>query len=159
MLTNAQLATLKAAIVADSGLNALPNTADAATAIADAFNATASPDFIVWKTDLSARQVKSALVWTEFIARSPGEQAAFTLMIADGAIDPSDPNIRQGIADCFSGAGGAATRSALLAKGKRKATRAEKLFATGTGTTQDPAVLVVEGDIDYHEVRKARTLP
>lgn len=155
-LTPAQQATLKAAIIADEALNAQPNNSDGAFAIAAALNALASPAFLVWKSSVPTKDCKTAMIWTEFIARSAGEREAWTFMLSNGVINPSDANVRQGIADIFSGAGGATSRTNLLAISKRNATRAEKIFATGTGSDAVPAVMGREGALSYQDVEDAR---
>jgi len=42
----------------------------------------------------------------------------------------------------------------LIAAQKRAATRLEKVFATGTGTTATPGLLVVEGTVDELTIRR-----
>lgn len=157
MLTTSQLVTLKADILADPVLNAQPQNADGAFAIAAAYNLVASPVYVVWRTDLPIKDVKKAVVWTEYIGRSAGERGAFELMISNGILDASDANVRQGITDCFSGPSGAGTRANLTAVAKRSATRAEKLFATGTGSDAVPATMSFEGRLSYQDVEDARS--
>lgn len=156
MLTPAQLTTLKADINADPVLAAHPNNSDGAFAIAVAYNLPASPVFRVWKTNVPTAVCKQAMVWTEFIGRSVGERDAWVFMLSNGFINAADANVRQGVSDIFSGAGGAGSRTALLAISKRDATRAEKLFATGTGSDAVPAVMSFEGNLTYQDVDSAR---
>ena len=158
MLTTTQLQALKADITADPVLNAYPKNSDGAWAIAQAYNLEASPVFIVWKTDVPTSECKKAMVWTEYIGRSVGERDAWVFMLSNGTINAADPNIRQGIADIFSGPGGASSCVALLAIAKRNATRAEKLFATGTGLDASPATMTFEGTLSYQEVMNAWAL-
>lgn len=153
-LTTAQLALLKADILA--AFPGVPNTDDQNFAIADAYNLLASPAFIVWKSTLETKAVFDALEWTTFIGRSVGERDAFTLMMRNGVIDPSRPNIRQGFTDIFSGPSGATQRASLLVLAKRSATRAEKLFSTGTGTDALPATMTFEGNLSFSDVSAAR---
>lgn len=163
-LTTAQLASLKAAIAADPTLNALPNSSGDNWAIADAFGLPASPDFWVWRTDISESDCTARASvdgtnwsWTAYIARSQGERDGWGRMFSAGSIDASQANVRQAIADIFSGTGVAATqRTHLLTVARRKATRVEKLFATGTGSTAAPATMGREGPISYTDVTDAR---
>jgi hypothetical protein len=63
--------------------------------------------------------------------------------------------------DTFSGAlggQGQATRDALDALYRRTATRGERLYATGAGTTVSPGVLVYEGNISTGDITDARNL-
>jgi hypothetical protein len=53
---------------------------------------------------------------------------------------------------------GAATRDALSALWRRAATRGEALYATGTGTTATPGVLVFEGTISDANIGAALEL-
>lgn len=163
-LTPAQKATLKAAIAADSQLNAFLNNTDGAFAIAAILNMTASPDYWVWRSKVTQEEAVGTTTedgtvwsWTTYIGRSQGERDGWREMFADtGAINPSKTNVRQGLADIFSGAGGATQRTHLLTVSRRRATRSEKLFSTGTGSTASPAVMGFEGSLSYQDVDDAR---
>lgn len=154
-LTPTQLAALKADIAADPILAAYPHNSDGAWAVAQAYNLAATPAFTVWKTSVPTSACKTAMVWTEFIGRSVGERDAWQFMLANGTINAADVNVRQGIADIFSGSQGATSRANLLAIAKRGATRAEKLFASGTGSDATPATMTFEGSLTYQEVLNA----
>lgn len=168
-LTQAQLVTLKADILADPVLNAYPINPDGAFAIAEAYNALAVPDYMVWRTDVTEEDCTSKTsaegtnwIWTAFIARGVGEQTGWVRMFSvTGKLNAANPNVRQGIADIFSGNQNSAPaqRVHLLAVAKRKATRAEKLFASGVGSLVSPATMTHEGTISYQEVLTARELP
>lgn len=161
LLTPAQLATLKAAILADPVLAVIPNTPDGAVAIADAMNLNAVPDFTVWKTRVTVTQIGDKINGTELaglIQLNVTRLQAVAQLSPDG-VNPSLLDRRQFFDDIFSGAGGATTRSQLLALWKRLATRAEKLYATGTGTNPSPATLTFEGGITLQDVQDARSLP
>ena len=155
MLTTEQLLALKADIAEDPVLNALPGTSDGAFAIAAAYNLDADPAFIVWKTDVPTSECKKAMIWTEYIACAVGERDAWRFMLLNGTINPADINVRQGIADIFSGPGGEGSRTALLAIAKRGTSRFEKLFAGGDGTDLSPGTMTVEGNLSYQEVMNA----
>lgn len=169
ILTAAQLLILKADILADPALAAQPATPDGAFAIAAAYSLVPTPDFWVWRTQISQSEIVGVTTpapdnttwsWTIYIARSQAERDGWREMFADtGMINVSRPNVRQGLQDIFSGAGGAAQRTHLLTIGRRKANRVEKLFATGTGSTAAPATMGVEGDLIYQDVLLARALP
>lgn len=167
MLTLLQYQTLKADILADPILAAHPQTSDGAFAITVAYNLPATPDFWVWRTTVPQHEIVGATSpdgtvwsWTAYISRSQGERDGWREMFADtGGVNASRPNIRQGLADIFSGPSGAAQRTHLLAIGRRTATRAEKLFAVGLGTPASPATMAVEGALTYQDVLTARSLP
>lgn len=157
-LTPAQLATLKAAIIADPVLNAFPQNSDGAFEIAKAMNSTASPNFTVWKTNVSINEVGKKFNGTELAGlTSLNNTRLQTLaMFLAAGVNPSLTDNRQFFDDIFSGAGGTNTRANLLALWKRLATRVEKLFATGTGTDALPATLTFEGSISFQDVQAAR---
>lgn len=168
MLTPAQLTTLKNAISADPVLNAFPTNADGSSAIAAAMNLAASPDFWVWRKSVTKDELVgstsvdgTAFSWTGagYITRSQGERDAFNAIFnSAGAVDPSNPSVRQAFADIFSGntAPAPANRTHLLTVARRKATRIEKLFAVGTGSTASPGVMAVEGPLAFQDVEAAR---
>lgn len=159
-LTPAQLPVLKADIDADPVLSALPLNDDASFQIAAAYNALASPAFRVWRTNVTQEEILNAIIWTEFIAATnttaTAERDTISLLTQLAAINFGRPNIRTGFDDALSGAGRAASRNAVRAVAKRDATRAEKLFATGTGTEGSPAVMTFEGFLSFADVNAAR---
>lgn len=155
-LTTQQLASLKADILADPILAAEPMNDDGHFDIAAAYNLPASPSFTVWKTAVSTSDVKDVVNWTEFIGRTAGERDAFQFLLSNEIINPSSPNVRQGIQDMFSGPSGVTSRAAIFARSKRGSTRAEKLFASGTGSDGSPATMSFEGNLSYADVSAAR---
>lgn len=157
-LTQAQMQTLKADIEADPVLSAYPSNSDGAFAVAQAYNVEASPAFVVWRTDLTGAEVYGAAVKTEIISRSQGERDVFQMMLNREPINAASVDTRQAFQDIFSGPSGATTRANLIALAKRNATRAEKLFASGTGSDADPATPTFEGTLSYWDVQQARYL-
>ena len=157
-LSTAQLQTLKTWLLANAG-------AMTDQQAADALNATASPDFWVWRTSVSKHELVTqpsvdgtTFTWAGngFITRSVGEQTCWSeLFNSTLTTNPSLPNVRQAFSDIFSGTGNAAAnRTHLLAAGRRKATLAEKLLATGTGSTASPATMGsgAEGEVSSQDV-------
>lgn len=169
MLTSNQLLALKNDIASDPALSLLPNTADNAFDIAKAYNAVASPTFIVWRTNVHEHEITRKTSsegtnwsWPAYIARTENERDAWKRMFNSTLqVDASLPNVRQGIQDIFSGSANSAPaqRTHISAICKRSATRAEKLFATGTGSVPLPATMGFEGSLTYQEVFEARSLP
>lgn len=164
MLTPTQLTALKSDILADSNFDNVTNDSDGNSAIAAAYNLTASPDYWVWKTFVPDSEIYETTTgdgttwsWTTFIARTQGERDAWRQMVnMKGGINASLVSVRTGIADIFSGAPGATQRTHLLTISRRKATRVEKLLATGAGTIAAPSLLSFEGDVTYEDVDQAR---
>lgn len=157
-LTTGQLATLKAAIIADSTLNAIPNTADGNFAIAAAFNLPASPAFIVWKSNVSILATGAAFNGTDWAGMTSANHTRLQTVAQylSAGYNAASADIRAMFNDIWSGAGGTTTRANLLALWKRSATRAEKLFAMGTGSDASPAALTFEGNILPQDVTDAR---
>lgn len=166
-MTPSQLQTLHDDIVADSTLNSFPNNSDGNTAIQAIYKVVASPDYWVWRSFVPDAEIyevttadATAWSWSIYIARSQAEREAWRQMVnMRGGLNASLANVRQGIADIFSGAGGAAQRTHLTTIGRRKASRSEKLFATGSGTTGSPSVMAVEGELSIQDIEAARNLP
>lgn len=160
MLTTAQLQALKAAIQADPALSSQPMTSAGALFIADTFNAQASPAFTVWKTSVTNEAIGDAMNGTEIAGLSSLGMQRLQVLAAysGGTQNPSRADRRAAFDAVFSGAGGNITRPALAALWRRLATRAEKLFATGTGSDASPATLVFEGTLSSETVQAAREL-
>lgn len=154
-LTQAQKTALAADIVTNRALIADGDTAGAA----DFYNTVASPDYWVWKDYLTEHQIVedtsvdgTVWSWTAYIARSQGERDAWVRMFnGTFSINPSIKQVRDGIADIFSGGTGATQRTHLLAIGRRKASRVEKLFSTGLGTAAAPSNMGFVGPITPFE--------
>lgn len=177
-LTPAQWPALKAHIAANTAtipygdgppvaINALPLTADAAMAIKDWYNGVAVPDFWVWRTSITEFEVTqqpsrtgTTFTWagTGFISRSQGELTAWDRLFRLGC-NPSLANVRQAFLDIMSGTGNAASnRTHLDIVARRKATYAEKLYATGTGgdTNATAGTMTFEGLLTGTDVENAR---
>ena len=148
-LTNAQLTTLKADIIA----NGLENSS--ANAIAEFYNAAST--FTVWKTNVSINEVGKKFNGSELAGLTTGNQTRLLTLAAylAGGVNPSLSDNRAFFDDVFSGAGGTNTRAALLILWKRIANKAEKLFATGTGSDAVPGLLTFEGSISEQDATNA----
>jgi hypothetical protein len=161
---------VKADITANPDLIAFPNTADGNIEVARLYNSNAAPDFWVWRTRVTRDELLTSIgpdgttfAWTGtgYITRAQGERDAFNaIFTSDAALNPSLANVRQAFADIFSGntAPAPANRTHLSAVSRRKATRLEKLFATGTGSTASPATMAFEGAVSYQDISRAREL-
>ena len=169
-LTTAQKQAFKADIIAAAdaecvALEASPTNSDLAFAVAALYNLIASPDFWVWKTSLTKHAAISetsvdatTFSFPQLIARTVQEQFGWQeLWNSTLTCNPSLPNVRQGFADVFSGAqaGPVAQRAHMLAMARRKASRVEKLLATGTGSTASPATMGAEGPLGFQDVLDA----
>lgn len=166
-LTNSQLDTLKTWLTA----NASGQNDEAAAAL---LNAADPGPFVVWRgplTPVTPAEYKGAsgIVWTAVDALAAGKARIFEWLTngLTATINPSDSNARTGISDAF-GAGSTSTTN-LTTLAKRNATVAEKLFATGTGTTGSPGTMagaasgigvgLAEGLVTTTNVSEARNRP
>lgn len=158
-LTPAQRTTLRTSITGntDAPGSLTLHTDGNLEALAALYN-TAST-FWVWKTSVSKAELTNATSvdattfnWTGtgFITRSVGERDAWReLFDSEGKLNPSLPQVRQAFTDIFSGATAPApaNRTHLATVSRRLASRVERVFATGTGSTAVPGFLVVEGPL------------
>lgn len=71
LLTPAQLATLKADILADGTLNAFPNTSDGNFEIARQYGFIVSPDFFVYRTAIPISEIFDQITWANFTPVDP----------------------------------------------------------------------------------------
>jgi len=157
MLTTAQLATLKADILADPILSQWAATGYMASEIADAYNQLAAPEWIVWKTDVSVDEImRNGMDWARVDNLSVGKARIWDWMGRLGTFDASRPNIRAGIDASWVGtAADLAVRAMVYTHCKRPATRGEKILSTGAGTTESPATMSFEGYLNYQNIEAA----
>lgn len=158
MLTPSQLQALRADIDADGTLSQIPNTPDGAFEIASVYNQLVSPAWTVWKTNVSTHEIRSVLVWAEYNELTVSKQNAFQFLCSNGIVNAGLTNVRAGIQSIFAGPQQTGNLVALVAIAKRLATRAEKLFSTGTGSSASPATMTFEGQLSYQDVLAAREL-
>ncbi len=162
MLTAPQQQTLKTFMANTPALNAYPNTLDGAFEIAAAINTKATPDFYVWRTSVAVDEImQNGFDWTRVDNLTVGKARIMEWMMLTGRLNLSQANVRAGVLACFSTAGDLANRNAVFGHCQRTATVAEKLFATGAGTsTTDqgvgPATMSIEGAISPQDVYDAR---
>ena len=159
-LNQQQLQTLKADIALVPEWLALPLTNSAAALIADAYNTSALPDFIVWRTDVSVDEImRNGMNWARVDNLTVGKARIWDWIGRLGTLNASKENIRAGIDAAWVGtAADLAVRAMIYTHCKRKATRGEKLFATGTGSDATPATMAVEGRLSTDDVAQAREM-
>lgn len=161
-LTDAQIATFKTAILAETDPTLVSlRTAGATGAMADWYNAAST--FIVWKTRVTEQEITSLTSdegttwsWPLFIGLTVQKQNGWARMFnGTYSINAALAQVRSGLGEIFNAPGESAQRTHMLAMGKRPATRGEKIFATGTGTTATPGTLVFEGRIGEYDIVRA----
>lgn len=163
-LTDAQKALIKADILANPDLNAFPNNLDSNYEIARLYGLTASPEFYVWRTDVTRAEIYhetsgdgTTWNWTTYKNQGATEQNAWVQMFMGDRANFAKPNLRAGIAAIFTGSAQAnAQRAHCLAMGRRLAKRGEKVLASGTGSAASPATMGFEGNLSVDDVESAR---
>lgn len=160
-LTPAQLPVLRADIDATPEFSSQPNNDDGNQAIADAYNLNASPNYTVWKSNVTITETGKVYNGTEWAGMTTANHTRLQTVAQwlPQGYNAALADIRAMFNDIWSGAGGTNTRAALLVLWKRLAKRGEKLYATGAGTDASPGTLVFEGNISKADVSNARNLP
>lgn len=160
------LVALKIALKADvlASLDPLVIAARAAPrndqALANLYNLSAAPQFVVWRTRVTQDEIMlNGFDWTRADNLSAGKARVWEWIFdnAPKACNPSKENIRAGIDQVWQGLpADLAVRAAVYVHCKRDATRAERLLSTGTGTTAIPGLLgAFEGAISAQQVSDA----
>jgi hypothetical protein len=162
-LTPDQLTTLGAHIAANANtiggvaISELPHTPDNAVAVAEWYNLTAAPAFVVWRTFVTWDEIMlNGMDWARVDNLSVGKARIWDWMFNNGAraMNPAKPNIRAGIDAAWVGtAADLAVRAAVYGHCKRDVTNVERVFATGTGTTNAPGDLGFEGEVFDTEIK------
>lgn len=163
-LTTAQRQALKAAILADPALAAAPANSDGAFFIAVELNKIVTPDYWVWRSNVSRSDIYNSTSpdsttwnWTTYKNQPATEQNAWVQMFMGDQADFSQANLRAGVVAIFTGTAPAvAQQTHVLAMGRRLAKRAEKVLASGAGTTVAPSVMGFEGNLSFQDVEAAR---
>ena len=172
-LTAAQQTAVKADILANGDLNAIPNTLDGAFAIAALYNLDAVPDYFVWRTTVPIAEVQNAIELDDVadITAADSDRVIKLLDIRSSGIIAERDTDRLAFEDVFSSATGDNSQDALAAIWYRKATRIEKVLALGANPGTEPAIgagdrdvsatagpdtLGFEGPISFTEVFNAR---
>ena len=164
-LTDAQLATLKADILAATDQAVIDaRTIRNDTELSRLYNLDASPTFRIWRTSVSQDEImQNGFDWVRVDNLSVGKARIWEWLFDNqqSAINPTNPNVRAGINECWKGtAADLAVRAAVYSHCYRPATRAERLFATGAGTapSQDgegPGVSAWTGTLTINDISAA----
>ena len=157
-LTSEQKELLKTTIIAETDVAFVAlRQANDEQGMADWYGNPSS--FIVWSRNVTRDFVTGeGFDWTQVDNLTAGQARIWDLIFdtQSGSIDASDAGKRAGIAECWKGsAGKLAVGTFVLGKCKRTASRAEKVFATGTGTTGTPGLLTREGGFSAQDISDA----
>jgi hypothetical protein len=159
-MTPEQYAVVKADIVAQADMQNIPAGSDGSYAIAALYNAPASPEFKVWRTDVSVDEImRNGIDWTRVDNLTVGKARIWDWMSKLGSFDASKTNIRAGIDATWVGTtADLAVRAAVYTHCTRPATRLEKLLITGTATSNSitAGLMGFEGAVSYTEIGAIR---
>lgn len=157
ILTSAQLAAIKADILANSDLNVFPNNSDGNVEVAKLYNLFASPDFYVFRSNIPPAEIFDQVTWANYTpagvadltnaalvtARSQlcqGKQFNLQIMLqGQSTFNAGRATLRAGLNDATTALPSnedGSTRSGgwtnILPILRRLGTRIEKLFAVQT---------------------------
>ena len=152
MLDSNKLALLKADIIAQ----AFPG-GWLAEEIAHWYNQPADPAWYVWRSSVTAAEWRNAVIGgggaTQLDGLAASKRESLLWALSD-TLNPSVANVRAALDD-FCGSQNT-LKAAIAAVQKRTATRAEKLFSTGDGSSGSPATMGFEGRLTYQDVEAAQ---
>lgn len=183
MLTTQQQAALKAYVLADPVLSLLAPGWDNADTIAQAFKKTATPTFLVWRSDTPTKDIRNAITFSAYTPNDAADNTAtFTnrallaqtkqinLQIMLQGVDRLDctgaqvrADLRDAVIQLPTGTGGAmvaaggASGSNVLNACTRPANILEKVLAGASSTTGTVTanMLGFEGSVSGPEVHTA----
>lgn len=152
MLTAAQLSQLKAAALADQTGAALL-AAGNDTGLSEWLNAETT--HVVWRSAMTPEMARAAIIQgaTQLDALTVGKRDSL-FWLASGNLDVSNASVRAAIDDLCGSQN--TLKAALQAAQRRTASRAEKILASGTGTTASPATLGWEGTLSANDASAIR---
>lgn len=149
-ITQAQLQVLKNDILADPLLAQWAATGRMAQEISVEYNKPASPVWVVWRTAVQPDEWRGGILndaaggADQLDNLTIGKRDSL-LWFFEGVINPSLPNVRATLNSLCGTQNN--LKAAIATIQKRIATRAEKLFSIGTGSTASPATMTFEGAI------------
>lgn len=162
-MTPQQLQTLKSAIIAETDPEFVGYRTNGQTTLMAAwFNIPASPAYVVWRTAVTWDEItQNGFDWVQVDNLTIGKARIWEWMFRNNSqsINAAKANVRAGIDEAWKGtAAMLAVRDAIYVQCKRSATRAEKLFATGSGTTLSPSTMSFEGGVTDQDISAAVNL-
>lgn len=120
-------------------------------ALASLYNADSS--FVVWRSYLTADEARLAITGGVGLAQldnlTAGKRDSL-LWVFSGETDPANAQQRTAISDLCGTQN--SLKAAILVAQKRMATKAEQVFATGTGSDAVPGILGWEGTLTHSDV-------
>lgn len=153
-LSPAQASTLRNNILASELAAKCVGTGDGPYDIVVAYNLPASPAYVIWRAQYTPEQKAAAIDAgiTQLDALTASKREVL-LWWANRTHDARTAAAQTAMSDMT---GSQNTLKAALQDGaKRNATRAERVFATGTGSTASPGTSAIEGAITLVDVLAA----
>jgi hypothetical protein len=151
----AELTTLAAAIRADTDqavIDALDIRND--VLLAELYNAPTT--YVVWRSTLTPEEARDAIAGGGGLAQldnlTAGKRDSL-LWVFSGNTEPANAAQRDAIENLCGTQN--TLKAAILAAQKRFATKAERVFATGTGTDPSPGTLGWEGTLGHPDISAA----
>jgi hypothetical protein len=138
-LTPAQLATLKAAIIADPTAGPMRTAGDTAALLAWCNGASAT---LAWRPVVSGDEIYAAHKPKDYLARSAAERSGFDLMCRQTRLDFTVGKIRTGIADMFSGTTNNSSRTDIFTAAQVAATNAQLVLGGASASVGGTADMV-----------------
>jgi hypothetical protein len=154
-LTDQQVATLRTNILADPALapKCVP-FGDGPFDIAAAYNLPASPAYTIWRAAYTPDQKAAAI--DNGITQLDGLTGSKREVLLWWANRTHDARLASTQAAMIDMTGSQNTLKAALQDGaKRPATRAERVFAAGTGSAASPGVSAIDGALSVNDVQRA----
>lgn len=154
-LTTGQVATLRTSILADPALTpkCVP-FGDGPYDIAEAYNLPASPAYTIWRAsytpDLKAAAIDNGITQLDALTASKRE---VLLWWANRTHDARLASTQAAMIDMTGSQN--TLKAALQDGGKRAASRAERLFATGIGSAASPGSSTIDGALAVSDVQRA----
>lgn len=136
-LSNARLATLKAAILAETDpVFVALRDGQATPAMADWYNEAASPAELAWGIAVDRRTIDEAATYTSFDSLAAGKRDLWRLFLDGAPRDMGRNKNRNVVTDVWGSATASSIAEAVLQASTRNISRAEKLLGgTTTATT------------------------
>lgn len=154
-LTTAQASTLRAYVLASQDaaiIEAATSRND--TELARLLNLPGTKT--IWRSSVSQDEImQNGFDWVRVDNLSIGKARIWDWLFhnSSASINPTKPNVRAGIAECWKGtAADLAVQAAVFVHCKRLATVVEGIFAVGAGTDGTPAVTSFEGFVDAADI-------
>jgi hypothetical protein len=157
-MTPQQLATLKAAILAETDPTfATYRTNGQNTLMANFYNVTATPAYYVWKATYTAEEKAAAIdVGITQLDALAGNKREVLLWWANRPHDMRNPAAQAAINDMTGSQN--TLKNAMLDGAKRQVKRGERLYCTGTGSLAVPGATTFEGNVSDMDISNALQL-